>query len=151
MVSVLHTNLISCRVGFVLSCFCKSNFSCTLLWRERYSRSVYWALNLNINVFQEYPRGQTIVLGESYCSPETRFAYANFQFPATTAFATCIIKNLSSYLYMLYQWKAYSLSACSVFVSLTDLWTTTIIDIISSWQEEKSRMNFEKPNFCRRC
>ena len=50
MVSVLHTNLISChRVGFVLSCFCKSNFSCTLLWRERYSRSVYWALNLNIN------------------------------------------------------------------------------------------------------
>ena len=30
------------------------------------------------------------------------------------------------------QWKAYSLSACSVFVSLTDLWTTTIIDIISS-------------------
>ena len=34
------------------------------------------------------------------------------------------------------QWKAYSLSACSVFVSLTDLWTTTIIDIISSWQEE---------------
>ena len=29
-------------------------------------------------------------------------------------------------------WKAYSLSACSVFVSLTDLWTTTIIDIISS-------------------
>ena len=46
---VLHTNLISCRVGFVLSCFCKSNFSCTLLWPERYSRSVYWALNLDIN------------------------------------------------------------------------------------------------------
>ena len=29
MVSVLHTNLISCRVGFVLSFFYKSNFSCT--------------------------------------------------------------------------------------------------------------------------
>ena len=31
MVSVLHTNLVSCRVGFVLSCFYKSNFSCSLL------------------------------------------------------------------------------------------------------------------------
>ena len=30
MVSVLHANLISCRVGFVLSSFCKSNFSCSL-------------------------------------------------------------------------------------------------------------------------
>ena len=31
MVSVLHKNLVSCRVGFVLSCFYKSNFSCSLL------------------------------------------------------------------------------------------------------------------------
>ena len=31
MVSVLHTNLVSCRVGFLLSCFYKSNFSCSLL------------------------------------------------------------------------------------------------------------------------
>ena len=31
MVSVLHTNLASCRVGFVLSCFYKSDFSCSLL------------------------------------------------------------------------------------------------------------------------
>ena len=38
MVSVLHANLISCRVGFVLSCFYKSNFGCSLLWGERYSR-----------------------------------------------------------------------------------------------------------------
>ena len=51
MVSVLHTNLISCWVGFVLSCFYKSNFSCTLSWREQYSRSVYLALNLNINTY----------------------------------------------------------------------------------------------------
>ena len=27
MVSALHANLISCRVGFLLSCFCKSNSS----------------------------------------------------------------------------------------------------------------------------
>ena len=29
MASVLHANLISCRVGFVLSCFYKSNVSCS--------------------------------------------------------------------------------------------------------------------------
>ena len=40
MVSVLHANLISCRVGFVLSCFYKSNFSSSLSWRERYSREI---------------------------------------------------------------------------------------------------------------
>ena len=40
MISVLHVNLISCRVGFVLSCFYKSNFSCSLSWRERYSREI---------------------------------------------------------------------------------------------------------------
>ena len=49
MVSVLQANLISCRVGFVLSCFFKSMFSCSLLWRERYSRPFHWALTLSIN------------------------------------------------------------------------------------------------------
>ena len=29
------------------------------------------------------------------------------------------------------EWKPYSLSACSVFVALTDQWTTTIIDIMA--------------------
>ena len=32
MVSVLQANLIGCRVGFVLSCFFKSKFNCSLLW-----------------------------------------------------------------------------------------------------------------------
>ena len=41
-------------------------------------------------------------------------------------------KKLKQLFVYVNQWKAYSLSACSVFVSLTDLWTTTIIDIISS-------------------
>ena len=49
MVSVPKANLISCLIGFVLSCFYKSNFSCSLLWLERYSRSFYWALTLSIN------------------------------------------------------------------------------------------------------
>ena len=49
MVSVLQANLIGCRVGFVLSCFFKSKFSCSLLWRERYSRPFHWALTLSIN------------------------------------------------------------------------------------------------------
>jgi len=49
MVSVLQANLISCRFGFVLSCFFKSKFSCSLLWRERYSRPFHWALTLTIN------------------------------------------------------------------------------------------------------
>ena len=40
MVSVLHANLISCRVSSVRSCFYKSNVSCSLSWRERYSREV---------------------------------------------------------------------------------------------------------------
>ena len=48
MVSILHANLIGCRVGFVLSLF-KSKFSCSLLWRERYSRPFHWALTLSIN------------------------------------------------------------------------------------------------------
>ena len=49
MVSVPQANLISCLIGFVLSCFYKSNFSCSLLWLEWYSRSFYWALTLSIN------------------------------------------------------------------------------------------------------
>ena len=49
MVSVLQANLIGCRVGFVLSCFFKSKFSCSLLWRERYSRPFHWALTSSIN------------------------------------------------------------------------------------------------------
>ena len=49
MVSVPQANLISCLIGFVLSCFYKSNFSCSLLWLERYNRSFYWALTLSIN------------------------------------------------------------------------------------------------------
>ena len=49
MVSVLQANFITCRVGFVLSCFFKSKFSCSLLWRERYSRPFHWALTLSIN------------------------------------------------------------------------------------------------------
>ena len=49
MVSVLQANLIGCRVGFVLSSFFKSKFSCPLLWRERYSRPFHWALTLSIN------------------------------------------------------------------------------------------------------
>ena len=47
MVSVLQANLIGCRVGFVLSCFFKSKFSCSLLWRER--GPFHWALTLSIN------------------------------------------------------------------------------------------------------
>ena len=34
MVPVLHANLISCRVGFVLSCFYKRNLSCSMTNRE---------------------------------------------------------------------------------------------------------------------
>ena len=50
MVSVPQANLISCLIDFVLSCFYKSNFSCSLFfWLERYSRSFYWALTLSIN------------------------------------------------------------------------------------------------------
>ena len=49
MVSVLQANLIGCRVGFVLSCFFKSKFSCSLLWREPYSHPFHWALTLSIN------------------------------------------------------------------------------------------------------
>ena len=49
MVSVPQANLISCLIGFVLSCFYKSNFSCSLLWLERYSRSFYCTLTLSIN------------------------------------------------------------------------------------------------------
>ena len=49
MVSVLQANLIGCRVGSVLSCFFKSKFSCSLLWRERYSHPFHWALTLSIN------------------------------------------------------------------------------------------------------
>ena len=37
------------RVGFVLSCFFKSKFTCSLLWRERYSRPFHWALTSSIN------------------------------------------------------------------------------------------------------
>ena len=46
MVSVLQANLIGCRVVFVLSYFFKSKFSCSLLWRELYSRPFHWALTL---------------------------------------------------------------------------------------------------------
>ena len=49
MVSVPQANLISYLIGIVLSCFYKSNFSCSLLWLDRYSRSFYWALTLSIN------------------------------------------------------------------------------------------------------
>ena len=49
MVSVPQANLISCLIGFVLSCFYKSNFSCSLLWLDRYSRFFYRALTLSIN------------------------------------------------------------------------------------------------------
>ena len=49
MVLVPQANLISCLIGFVLSCFYKSNFSCSLLWLERYNRSFYSALTLSIN------------------------------------------------------------------------------------------------------
>ena len=50
MVSVLHTNLVSRRVGFVLSCFYKSNFNLVVLfsWRERYNRFFYLALTLTL-------------------------------------------------------------------------------------------------------
>ena len=34
MVSVPQANLISCLIGSVLSCFYKSNSSCSLLWLE---------------------------------------------------------------------------------------------------------------------
>ena len=40
---------ISCLTGSVLSCLYKSNFSCFLLWLERYSRSFSWALPSSIN------------------------------------------------------------------------------------------------------
>ena len=49
MVSVPQASLISCLIGFVVSCFYKSNFSCSLLWLERYSRSFYCTLTLSIN------------------------------------------------------------------------------------------------------
>ena len=42
MVSVpLQENLISYLIGFVLRYFYKSNFSCSLLCLDRYSRSFY--------------------------------------------------------------------------------------------------------------
>ena len=40
MVPVLQANLIGCRVGFVLSCFFKSKFNCSLLWPA-------WAVQLS--------------------------------------------------------------------------------------------------------
>ena len=43
------TSLISCLIGFVLSCFYESKFSCSLVWLERYNCSFYWALTLSIN------------------------------------------------------------------------------------------------------
>ena len=42
-------NLISCLIGFVLSCFYESKVSFSLVWLERYNRSFYWALTLSIN------------------------------------------------------------------------------------------------------
>ena len=49
MVSVLHTNLISCRVGFVLSCFYKSNFSCSLLVARTVQPFFLLSFDLDIN------------------------------------------------------------------------------------------------------
>ena len=40
------------------------------------------------------------------------------------------------------EWKPYSLSACSVFVALTDQWTTTIIDIISSTEVSNNLFSY---------
>ena len=42
-------NLISCLIGFVLSCFYESKVSFSLVWLERYNGSFYWALTLSIN------------------------------------------------------------------------------------------------------
>ena len=43
------TNVISCLIGFVFSCYYESKFSCSLVWLERYNRSFSWALTLSIN------------------------------------------------------------------------------------------------------
>ena len=49
MVSVLHTNLISCRVGSVLSCFYKSNFSSSLLVARTVQPFFLLSFDLDIN------------------------------------------------------------------------------------------------------
>ena len=46
MVSVLHVNFISCQVGFVLSCLYKSNYSCSVPWREWLAILSTWAFTL---------------------------------------------------------------------------------------------------------
>ena len=49
MVSVLHTNLISCRVGLVLRCFYESNFSCSLLVATTVQPFFLLSFDLDIN------------------------------------------------------------------------------------------------------
>ena len=61
MVSVLHANFISFRVGFVLSCFQKSNFSCSLSWRERYSREIALTCQIHLETkLNSYGKGQAL-------------------------------------------------------------------------------------------
>ena len=72
MVSVPQANLISCLIGFVLSCFHKSNFSCSLLWLERYSRSFYWALEPHdyriyfLNIDLRHQHGISVVESQTF-------------------------------------------------------------------------------------
>ena len=53
MVSVLHANLISCRVGFALSCFTKNLklFCCSVSWREPFCLTEYLRGRSKILVF----------------------------------------------------------------------------------------------------
>ena len=53
MVSVLHANLISCRVGFALSCFTKNLklFCCSVSWREPFCLTEYLRGRSKIRVF----------------------------------------------------------------------------------------------------
>ena len=49
MVSVILTNLVSCLVGFVLSWFYKSNFSCSLLVARTVQPFFLLSFDLDIN------------------------------------------------------------------------------------------------------
>ena len=58
MVSYLHVNLISCRVGFMLGCFNMSNSSYICAVARIVSRSVY----LTFDLVHKYPREGSKIL-----------------------------------------------------------------------------------------
>ena len=60
MVSVPQANLISCLIGSVLSCFYKSNFSCSLLWLEP-----AWRIERQSSLPEESSRKSEVRSGKS--------------------------------------------------------------------------------------